>query len=125
MCIRYLIGQLKKSVNYRAVASNDEGQLQLLHYLKLCNDAPESFGDSGIWLGPDKRINRPIKANQTCEVLVQRWQSVLIVKTFTAELGNYGWQGQAQNKLKVAMHYVLINDAASGLSRETLPYGDA
>ena len=125
MCIRYLIGQLKKSVNYRAVASNDEGQLQLLHYLKLCNDAPESFGDSGIWLGPDKRINRTIEVNQTREVLVQRWQFVPIVKIFTAALGNYGWQDQAQNKLKVAMHYVFSNDATSVLGRETLPYGDA
>jgi hypothetical protein len=121
--ISYLIGQLSKSSNYRAIAARDEKTLRLAHFVKLRNDAPETFGESGIWLGADKRIERPIAGDQTRELLVERWNAVPIVKTFTADVQKHGWQNQAQNKVKVAMHYVLSNERAAGLGATTLPYG--
>src|SRR5207253_9643728 len=49
--ISYLLGNLGKSFNYRAVASHDESTLVLGQYMRLQNFANESFGDSGVWAG--------------------------------------------------------------------------
>ena len=49
--ISYLLGNLTKSFNYRAVASNDETTLTLSEYIRIQNLANESFGSTGLWAG--------------------------------------------------------------------------
>jgi hypothetical protein len=49
--ISYLLGNLTKSFNYRAVASNDEKTLTLRQYMRIQNLANEEFGSTGLWAG--------------------------------------------------------------------------
>ncbi|MEM7403723.1 MAG: hypothetical protein AAF458_00460 [Pseudomonadota bacterium] len=123
--ISYLLAQLKQTFNYRATADRDERLLDFSQYVRLRNDAPETFGDSGIWLGRDQRIERPIEGQQTREVLVRRWPRIPVEKTYTADLARFGWDDTKKQTLKIAMHYVLRNDRQSGLGERALPYGKA
>src|SRR5512138_1268170 len=58
--ISYLLGNLTKSFNYRAVASNDEKTLTLSEYIRIQNLANEAFGSTELWAGFGPRFHRPI-----------------------------------------------------------------
>ncbi|MHC4406928.1 MAG: hypothetical protein ACYTG0_45510, partial [Planctomycetota bacterium] len=67
--ISYLLGNLTKSFNYRAVTSNDEKTLTLRQYMRLQNFANEEFGSTGLWAGFGPRFLKPIGINETKEML--------------------------------------------------------
>jgi hypothetical protein len=121
--ISYLLGNLSKSFNYRAVASKDETTLTLSQYMRLQNFANESFGSSGLWAGFGKRFLKPIGLNETKEMLMEKFEKVPIKKTYTCNVAEFGWLDQPQQKLRVPMHYVLKNDKANNLGVAPLQYG--
>ena len=79
--ISYLLGNLTKSFNYRAVASHDEKKIVLSQYMRLQNLANEEFSDTGVWAGFGPRFQKPIGINETKEVLVEKFEAVPIEKT--------------------------------------------
>lgn len=121
--ISYLLGNLSKSFNYRAVASHDESTLKLSQYMRLQNFANEAFGDTELWAGYGKNFLKPIGLNQTKEMLAARFESVPIRKTYTCDLTLFGYLDEAQRKMRVPMHYVLKNDQQHGLGKSPLEYG--
>lgn len=121
--ISYLLGNLSKSFNYRAIASKDETTLTLSQYMRLQNFANESFGSSGLWAGFGKRFLKPIGLNETKEMLMEKFEKVPIKKTYTCNVAEFGWLDQPQQKLRVPMHYVLKNDKANNLGVAPLQYG--
>ncbi len=121
--ISYLLGNLNKSFNYRAVASRDEQTLTLSQYMRLSNLAGESFGSTGLWAGYGKNFLKPIGLNETKEMLAARHEQVPIKKTYTTHPGTFGWLDQPQFKLRVPMHYVLTNSRDKGLGAAPLEYG--
>ena len=121
--ISYILGNLGKDFNYRAVASNDESTLTLSQYIRLQNFANEEFGNTGLWAGFGKEFLRPIGINETKEMLMNKFESVPIKKTYTCDVGEFGYVDQTQNKLRVPMHYVLKNDKGDNLGAAALPYG--
>jgi hypothetical protein len=121
--ISYLLGNLTKSFNYRAIASKDEKTLVLNEYMRLQNFANEEFGDTNLFAGYGKTFLKPIGINETKEMLVQKFDKVPIKKTYTCNVAEFGWLDQPQNKLRVPMHYVLKNDKANQLGAHPLPYG--
>jgi hypothetical protein len=121
--ISYLLGNLTKSFNYRAVASHDEKSLDLAQYLRLQNLANEEFRDTGVWAGFGPRFEKPIGLNETKEVLIEKYQAVPIKKTYTCNPVEYDYIDRPENKLRVPMHYVLKNDAAHNLGRAALQFG--
>ncbi|MEX0711333.1 MAG: hypothetical protein WD278_03225 [Pirellulales bacterium] len=121
--ISYLLGNLTKSFNYRAVAAQDESTLTLSQYMRLQNLANESFGSTGLWAGFGKNFLKPIGINETKEMLAARHQNVPIKKTYTCNPQAYGYLDQPQNKLRVPMHYVLKNNKANQLGEAPLEYG--
>ena len=121
--ISYLLGGLTKSFNYRAVAANDESTLTLSQYLRVQNFAGEAYDDTEIYAGLGETFMKPLGANETKEMLVTRVENVPIVKTYTADVHQYGYLDQPQYKLRVPMHYRLHNDADHNLGEEALPYG--
>lgn len=123
--ISYLLGGIDKQYHYRALATNDEQSLRLSQYVRLTNHSNENFGPTQIRLDDDRALERELAHAQTREVLVQRWPAVPVEKTFTASLKDFGWLNEAEQKLQVAMHYVVTNDAGSGLGTFTLPDGKA
>ncbi|HZL87609.1 MAG TPA: hypothetical protein VFB96_04470 [Pirellulaceae bacterium] len=121
--ISYLLGNLSKSFNYRAIASKDETSLTLSQYMRLQNFANESFGSSGLWAGFGKRFLKPIGLNETKEMLMEKFEKVPIKKTYTVNVAEFGWLDQPQQKLRVPMHYVLKNNKANNLGVAPLQYG--
>ena len=63
--ISYLLGNLSKSFNYRAIASHDETKLTLSQYIRLQNFANEEFGSTNLWAGFGKEFLKPIGLNET------------------------------------------------------------
>ncbi|MFO0838114.1 MAG: hypothetical protein U1D55_06260 [Phycisphaerae bacterium] len=121
--ISYLLGNLNKSFNYRAVASANESTLTLSEYLRVQNLANEEFGSSGVWAGFGKRFLKPIGVNETKEMLAERFERVPIRKTYTCNPAEFDYLDRAQNKLRVPMHYVLRNRASDQLGQAALPFG--
>lgn len=121
--ISYLLGNLTKSFNYRAVTAHDEKALVLSQYIRIQNLANESFGSTGLWAGFGPRFLKPIGLNETKEMLVEKFQQVPVRKTYTADPVQFGYLDRPQNKLLVPMHYVLKNDKANHLGSAALQYG--
>lgn len=121
--ISYLLGNLNKSFNYRAVASHDEKTLVLSQYMRLQNLANEAFSDTGLWVGFGPRFQKPIGLNETKEVLVEKYDAVPVKKTYTCNPVEFNYIDRAQSKLRVPMHYVIKNDASHNLGKASLPYG--
>lgn len=121
--ISYILGNLTKSFNYRAVASNDETTIDLSQYMRLKNFANEEFSDAGVWAGFGPKFSKPIGLNETKELLVERFKAVPIEKTYTCNPQEYDYLDRSQNKLRVPMHYVIKNDKSHGLGQAALPFG--
>ncbi len=121
--ISYILGNLNKSFNYRAIAANDEKTLVLSEYIRIDNLANESFGSTGLWAGFGPRFLKPIGLNETKEMLVEKYAAVPVKKTYTCDPGAHGYLDRPQNKLLVPMHYVLKNDKANHLGTAPLQYG--
>lgn len=121
--ISYLLGNLSKSFNYRAIASHDETKLTLSQYMRLQNFANEEFGSTNLWAGFGREFLKPIGLNETKEMLVTKFADVPVTKTYTCDLEQFGYIDEPQKKLRVPMHYVLKNDKAHQLGVAPLPYG--
>ncbi|HET6252196.1 MAG TPA: hypothetical protein VFE47_31205 [Tepidisphaeraceae bacterium] len=121
--ISYVLGNLSKSFNYRAVASHDESTLTLAQYMRIQNLANEEFGNTELWAGFGKEFLKPIGLNETKEMLVSKTAAVPIRKTYTASIAEFGYLDQPQNKLRIPMHYVIKNDKAANLGVAPLPDG--
>jgi len=121
--ISYILGNLSKSFNYRAVASRDEASLILSQYIRLQNFANEEFGNTSLWAGFGQEFHKPVGLNETKEMLMGKFQKVPIRKTYTASVQEFGYLDRPQNKLRIPMHYVLKNDKANNLGAAPLPYG--
>jgi hypothetical protein len=121
--ISYILGNLSKSFNYRAIASRDESSLTLSEYIRLQNFANEEFGSTEIWAGFGKEFRKPVGLNETKEMLMAKFPKVPIRKTYTASVTEFGYLDRPQNKLRVPMHHVLKNDKGNGMGAAPLPYG--
>ena len=113
--ISYLLGNMTKSFNYRAVAANDEKTLVLSEYMRIQNLANESYGSTGLWAGFGPRFHKPIGLNETKEMLAEKFTEVPVKKTYTCDPQAFGYLDRPQNKLLVPMHYVLKNDKTNHL----------
>src|SRR4051812_12313890 len=113
--ISYILGNLSKNFNYRAVASRDEKTLTLAQYMRLQNFANEEYGKTELWAGFGKEFLKPIGLNETKEMLISKSEKVPVKKTYTASIAEFGYLDQPQNKLRIPMHYVLKNDKANNL----------
>jgi hypothetical protein len=121
--ISYLLGNLSKSFNYRAVATKDEKFLVLSQYMRLQNFANEEFGSTNLWAGFGREFLKPVGLNETKEMLMARFEKVPVKKTYTCDLEEFGYIDEPQKKLRVPMHYVLKNDKANQLGAAPLEAG--
>ena len=121
--ISYLLGNLSKSFNYRAIASHDETKLTLSQYMRLENFANEEYGSTNLWAGFGKEFLKPVGLNETKEMLMGKFADVPVKKVYTCDLSEFGYLDEPQKKLRVPMHYVIKNDKADGLGTAPLPDG--
>jgi hypothetical protein len=121
--ISYLLGQLKKTFNYRAVVARDEKTMLLRQYMRLSNLANEDFDSSELWAGFGPTFLKPIGLNETKEMLMARYADVPVTKVYTCDVTEYGYLDQPKNKLRVPMHFVLKNDQQNHLGTAPLQFG--
>lgn len=121
--ISYVLGNLNKSFNYRAIAARDEKSLVFSQYIRIQNLANEEYGKTELWAGFGKEFLKPIGINETKEMLVSRIEKVPVRKAYTASLSEFGYLDEPQGKLRVPMHYIIKNDKASSLGTAALPDG--
>ncbi|WPD22478.1 MAG: hypothetical protein SD837_20100 [Candidatus Electrothrix scaldis] len=121
--ISYILDGLEKEFHYRATATHDEKKLNLAQYLRLKNLANEEYKESSISVGFGDQLTRSVGIDETKDLLVARYPEVVVRKTYTADLAQYGYLDTAKKKLKIPMHYVLKNDTANGLGKASLPFG--
>lgn len=122
--ISYVLDGLSKDFHYRAIASRDETTVALMQYLRINNNANETYETAEFWAGIGERFARPLGLRETKEVQLNQFTKVPVRKTYTCDPGQFGYLDQAQDKLNVPMHYVLKN-ANGGLGQEPLPAGKA
>ena len=123
--ISYLIGNLKRSFNYRAVAETDESSLVLRKYLRLDNYSGEDFGTSGIWAGFGNYFRREIGLNEAKELLIWKFTNVPIRKIYTFDWWLCPQVPNEPDQRYVEMRYVLTNDAKHNLGAFPLQFGKA
>jgi hypothetical protein len=122
--VSYLINNLTRSFNYRALANKDETELTLRNFIKLRNYSGEDFGTAGVWAGFGPHYQKKIGQQEEIQMLLQRFTKVPIEKTFT-----FDWYSNGQlNADKpfaspILMHYVLVNDKKNGLGEFPLQPG--
>jgi hypothetical protein len=123
--ISYLIGNLQRSFDYRAVAEHDESTLTLRNYIRLDNFSGEEFGPSGIWAGFGEHFLREVGMNEAKQMLMWKFQDVPVRKTYTFDW----WTGRPvpnePEQRYVEMRYVLDNDAGHKMGLFPLQYGKA
>lgn len=121
--ISYLLGQLNKAFNYRAVVAVDESTMTLRQYMRLNNLANEDFASSELWAGFGPTFLKPIGINETKEMLMARYDNIPVKKVYTCDVSTNGYIDQPKNKVRVPMHFVLQNDKPHGLGAAPLQYG--
>jgi hypothetical protein len=121
--ISYLLGQLNKAFNYRAVVAADESSMTLRQYMRLNNLANEDFASSELWAGFGPTFLKPIGINETKEMLMARYDKIPVKKVYTCDVSTNGYLDQPKNKIRVPMHFVLQNDKSHGLGGAPLQFG--
>ena len=121
--ISYLIANLTRSFDYRAVAENDESTLTLSSFLRLQNISGEEFGPSGIWAGFGNYFERQVGANEAKQMLAWKFSSVPITKTYTFDWYSGQPVPDEPDQRYVAMRYVLTNDKAHNMGLFPLQNG--
>jgi len=122
--VSYLVSGLTRSFSYRALAGKDEKTLTLRHYLKVLNHSGEGFGRSWVWAGMGDPFEKLIAGNTDIKVLLARFESVPVKKTYTLDWYAHGPLNQDKPfASKVLMHYVLDNVQGGALGRYPLPGG--
>ncbi|MFT7639785.1 MAG: hypothetical protein ACI9G1_001523 [Pirellulaceae bacterium] len=122
--VSYLISNLTRSFNYRALANKDETHLTLRSFIKVRNYSGEDFGNAGVWAGFGPHYTKKIGQQEEIQMLLERFKEVPITKTFT-----FNWYANGQlNADKpfaspILMHYELTNDKANKLGQFPLQPG--
>ena len=117
----YILGNLSKSFNYRAVATRDESSLLLSQYIRIQNLANEEYGKTEMWAGFGKEFLKPIGLNNRATWFPSsrrcRFQD-LHCQPGRVRLPRRGPENC------VPMHYVIKNDKASTLAPPPVPEGE-
>jgi len=116
--VSYLIGNLTRLFQYKAVTNKAETQLELRKYIQLHNYSGEDFGNIGVWIGYANRLLDPKSVGQQEDIkmLLYRFAKVPVRKTYTFDWYRFGALNKDKpNASKVLMHYMLTNDKANGL----------
>jgi hypothetical protein len=121
--ISYIIANLRRSFDYRAVAEHDESALTLKEYIRLDNFSGEGFGESGIWAGFGNYFRREIGLNEAKQLLMWKFADVPVLKTYAFNW----WTGQPvpdqPQQRYVEMRYVLPNDKGHKMGEFPLQFG--
>jgi hypothetical protein len=122
--VSYLIHNLTRTFNYRALANKDETLLTLRSFIKLRNYSGEEFGEAGVWAGFGPKFLKQVGQQEEIQMLVKRFPEVPIVKTFTFDWYTHGQLNPDKPFASpILMHYELTNDEKNNLGAFPLQPG--
>ena len=116
--VSYLLSNLTRMFQYKAVANRAETELELRKYIQLRNHSGEDFGRQGVRLSYADRLLDPLSVGQQEDIkmLLYRFRKVPITRTYTFDWYRFGPLNKDKpNASKVLMHYEVKNDARNGL----------
>ncbi|MDP6447188.1 MAG: hypothetical protein QF805_25560, partial [Pirellulaceae bacterium] len=122
--VSYLIHNLTRTFNYRALANKDESMLTLRSFIKLRNYSGEEFGKAGVWAGFGPKFLKEVGHQEEIQMLVKRFPEVPIVKTFSFDWYTLGQLNPDKPFASpILMHYELTNDDKNNLGAFPLQPG--
>ena len=124
--VSYLISNLTRMFQYKALTNREETELELRKYIQLRNYSGEDFGDINVWIGYADRMLDPKSVGQQEDIkmLLYLFRKVPVTKTYTFDWYRFGALNKAQpNASKILMHYELKNDKENGLGLVPLEGG--
>ncbi len=121
--ISYIISNLSRSFDYRAIVEHDESTLTLKKYIRLNNFSGEGFGASGIWAGFGNFFERRIGLNEAKRMLSWKFVNVPVEKIYTFDWYNGAHVPDEPDQRYVAMRYRLENDAEHNMGLFPLQNG--
>jgi hypothetical protein len=120
--ISYLLGQIDRLTDYKALADKNETRLNLTTYLVVRNFSGEPFDRARIRLGTDGVFERSIADGQTRQLLWRQTSDLPITKVWTWDAALQPWdpeQFERQN-IGIPVRYRLVNEKSSGLGQTAL-----
>ncbi|MBX3459061.1 MAG: hypothetical protein KF696_03715 [Planctomycetes bacterium] len=114
--LSYLMANIQRETDYRAVVSADEKTCTFRHYFKIRNWSGGQFDEADFITRDGKTFEKGLANGEAKRVLVNRWDNVKLVK-------EYNYDPQRQSEGKILTDYVLKNAKDHGLGAIPLEYG--
>jgi hypothetical protein len=109
--VSYLISNLTRTFEYRALADKKEKALTLRKYMVLHNYSGEDFLGAGVWAGFGPKFLKEVNQLDDLKLLMAKFTEVPIDKTFTFDWYTHGALNPAKPLAsRILMHYRLTND---------------
>ena len=109
--VSYLISNLTRTFEYRALADKEETALVLRNYMVLHNYSGEDFLGAGVWAGFGPSFRKELSQQDELKLLQHKFTEVPIEKTFTFDWYTHGALNPDKPKAsRILMHYKLTND---------------
>jgi hypothetical protein len=109
--VSYLISNLTRTFEYRALADKKEKVLTLRKFMVLHNYSGEDFLGAGVWAGFGPKFQKEINQLDDLKLLMAKFTEVPIDKTFTFDWYTHGALNPDKPLAsKILMHYRLTND---------------
>ena len=114
--LSYLMANIQRETDYRAIVSNDETSLTFRHYFKIRNWSGGSFDSADFITRDGKSFEKGLDQGEAKRVLVNKWDDVKLTKEYVYDLTR-------QYEGKVLTDYVLKNTKDMGLGAIPLEFG--
>jgi hypothetical protein len=114
--LSYLMANIQRETDYRAMVSNDESSLSFKHYFKIRNWSGGHFDNADFITRDGKTFEKGLDQGEAKRVLVNKWDGVKLTKEYVYDTARQ-WEG------KVMTDYVLKNTKEMGLGAIPLEYG--
>jgi hypothetical protein len=114
--LSYLMANIQRETDYRAVVSNDESSLTLRHYFKIRNWSGGTFESADFITRDGKSFEKGLDQGEAKRVLVNRWDEVKLTKQYVYDVTRH-------HEGKVLTDYVLSNTKEAGLGAIPLEFG--
>jgi len=109
--VSYLISNLTRTFEYRALADKKEKVLTLRKFMVLHNYSGEDFLGAGVWAGFGPKFQKEVNQLDDLKLLMAKFTEVPIDKTFTFDWYTHGALNPDKPLAsKILMHYRLTND---------------
>jgi len=120
--ISYLLSNIDRLITYKAVANEDETQVDLKSYVVLRNFSGEDFDSARIQLDYGESFQQGIANEETKQLLFLKAPAVPIQKVWTWDAAKLPWDPEQLDNQNVGIpvSYRIVNDEKSGLGKFAL-----